>query len=384
MRNVDIVETYTGDCEQRQHSVGEDHARGHRRSQRRHEPRDWSARSRYAASLPCLLAALLLLVHLSQAQDAYPDTQAMTQISKSYLHVEITGDIVTVQVRDVAIQDLLAEIARQSNLTMVLPAPLSERISLEFDRLPLPKALVRILRKHNFALRSAQSLSGTQTAREVRPGKLWIFPYRSGDHPDPQDPQGFAAADTAAVHALEIKLLDGEVVTRQQAIEDLSALGSAEVIAPLSRALADADARVRVATVSALANVGGDQAAATLVVALNDTDVWVREEAVYALGEIGGDTAVHALAQALHDDEKRVRKAAIATFADIGGDAGAQALAVALHDQDPSLRAEAVAALGEIGGEAAVGLLQQALVDHAAGLREIAAEILAELSHNNQ
>jgi HEAT repeat protein len=240
--------------------------------------------------------------------------------------------------RDVCLKDLLAEVARQSDLAVVSHDRLDERVTLEFRDLPLRKAMKRILRDRSFVWLSAQASAGANSSRNARPNMLWVFSK------GPRDP--------------------------------------AE-IAPSNLAVVNEHATARLDAISALADVGGDQAVAVLTAAaLSDSDSSVREEAVDALADVGDDTGIHGLEQALTDPEYHVRKAAVEALADIGGDASALALTVALKDREVSLREEAVDALGEIGGQTAIRLLRQAAEDEDedGSIREAATEYLDELS----
>jgi hypothetical protein len=103
------------------------------------EPLARRALTRRAVRLACLVAGLTLLVDFVRAQDTLEGRRAATQTSPGYLHVETADDIVTVTARDVAVKDLLEEIARQSGLVLVLRDPLDERVTVKLYRLPCPR-----------------------------------------------------------------------------------------------------------------------------------------------------------------------------------------------------------------------------------------------------
>ncbi len=305
------------------------------------------------ARCPALLASFVTCAALLGCVDA-PDpltaVQPTPHASGGYFEVATEDEFVTVKARDVSVRAVLQEVARQSDCAIVSHEPLDERVTLDFQRLPLPEALARILRDQSFVLRAS-----TGSPSDHR--KLWVLS----------------------------KGLGGEYVSHLVPpavyFEDLDALRTEESMGSLSLALADADANVRVDAVSTLADARGDESAAGLAAAaLSDGVSSVREEAVYALGEIGGAIALRALKQALLDPDDDVREAAIEAFANLGGDESAMALAVALIDSDVSVRAAAVDALGEMGGATANRLLRQALVDEESSIRESAAELLAKPS----
>lgn len=310
--------------------------------------------------LACLVAGLTLLGSTAGAGDTHDGSQPTARASPGYLHVEIVDESVTVKARDGDVKGLLEEIARQSDLVIDLHGPLDERVTIEFDRLPVPEALDRILRGRDFVLRYFDPSSDPATPANAYPSKLWVFSKGLGDHNAPPE-NGDAAFTREGVGGARAQEADASLVR-------------------LSLALADDDVKVRLEAVSELASIESDQAAAALATALSDGDPSVREEAACGLGEIGDETDLEILEQALMDPDLRVREAAVEAVTDIGGDDSAWALAFALTDVAPSLREDAVYALSEIGSETAIGILQQVLTDEQRSVREAAAEVLAELS----
>ena len=218
--------------------------------------------------------------------------------------VHIADDLLTVKVRDASVEELVEEIARQSGLNIVWYGAISERITLNFERLALEQALTRILRHHSFALASA------------RPGKLWIIPKGAEGSP----PQTAAANESEQEDFLQDESIDLTLLIaalrsedsweREEAVEALGEIGGPESAQFLGVALQDEDEDVRQAAIAALAQIGGDRAAQVLGVALEDEDEWFREEAVEALGEIGGNSAIRLLEQALSDEYDGVRDTA--------------------------------------------------------------------------
>ncbi|MCK5352909.1 hypothetical protein KAJ77_10010, partial [bacterium] len=106
--------------------------------------------------------------------------------------VRIANNLLTVKVYDASVEELIEEIARQSGLNIVWYGAISERITLNFERLALEQALARILRHHSFALASA------------RPGKLWIIPKGAEGSP----PQTAAANESEEEDFLQDESID--------------------------------------------------------------------------------------------------------------------------------------------------------------------------------
>ncbi len=327
-----------------------------------------------------LVVGLLLFVNGVTAQDGFEDRQVSADNVTSYLHVDVSDDLVTLTAHNMGVRDVLDEIARQSDLIVVSHDPLAHRLTLELERLPLYEALIRIMRGRSYLLHQAQAVTGARIADDERQSTLWVF--SDGSAAEPRYNQ--AASHSlwkikSAIEVLQSQLMSDDIRVRQEAIMGLRRLKVNEVIAPLSYALADEDKKVRVKAIYALADIGGDNAVAALAAASADENTWVRAETAYALGTLGGDTAIQVLKHALHDADSEVRESAIEAFTDIGGGQSAGALAVALQDADASLRVEAVEALAEIGGETAMRLLDQALEDQDNAVRKAANEARAEL-----
>ncbi len=333
-----------------------------------------------AARRAGLVAGLLLFVNCVMAQDGYEDRQISADSTTSYLHVQMSDDLVTLKAYNVGVRDVLEEIARQSDLIVVSHASLDGRLTLELERVPLSEVLWRIMRDQSYLLYQAQATTGVRNANHEHPSTLWIFSEGTADDPGHAEAASHSSLDTTvAIEVLQSELMSDDVRTRQEAIKGLRRLKANEAIAPLSFALADEDKKVRVKAIYALADIGGDDGVAALAAASGDENAWVRAETAYALGTIGGDTAIQVLKHALYDADNDVRRSAIEAFTEIGGGQSARALAVALQDADPSLRVEAVEALAEIGGTTAIGLLAQALQDQDSAVQKAADEALAEL-----
>ena len=327
-----------------------------------------------------LVACILLFVSYVTAQDVFEDRQVSADSATSYLNVEISDDLVTLHAHNVAVRDVLDEIAHRSDLMVVSHGPLHGRLTLELERLPLYEALRRIMRDQSYLLYQAQAATGARIANHERQSTLWVFSDESAHDPGYTETSNhFVWETTSAIEVLQTQLMSDDIRVRQEAIKGLRRLKVNEVIAPLSYALADEDKKVRVKAIYALADIGGDDAVAALVAASGDENAWVRAETAYAMGMLGGDTAIQVLKHARHDSDSNVRETAIAAFQDIGGGQSASALAVALQDTDATLRVEAIEALADIGGETAMRLLDQALEDQDNGVRQAANEALSEL-----
>lgn len=336
--------------------------------------------TRPGTHLACVFVLLTLVAPMTQAQDRLQGAQATDRPVSAVFRVQVVDELVTVTAKDAGVFELVEEIARQSELALVSGNSGDQRISIEFNRLPLREALSLILRHHDFALETARPPWEAPESGYSYSGRLWIFTRMAQSDPsDETDDPAFPSKIMATISALRAELASEDANTREAAVDDLGTLDAVEAISPLSFALGDQDEHVRLAAISALADIGGEQAAAALSIAARDQNPGIRGEAIVALANIGHEAGIRILERALDDEDKDIREAAVAAVAEIGGDDAARAVAIALYDEDVAIREAAVDALAEIGDEDAIDYLQQALNDHNRFVREAAVHHLSAL-----
>ena len=270
--------------------------------------------------------------------------------------VEVAHRLVTVQVRDAPLSEVLDEIARQTGLTIEGHAAIDSRMTIDLEQIRLEAALRLILEGQSYAVEFALEAIPDKGEHIRVPQRLRISP----DDPD-------VAARSWSPDDVADAGLDGNTIdpTKIRAVLESSD-----------------DPWDREDAVEALAESGQPHVAVPLItVALIDRNEDVRLAAVEALATLGGDAAAKALQTALRDEESTIREAAIETLEALGGEQAARSLAVALQDTDADLRERAVDALGNIASPSAVQLLEYAwAADEDASVREAAAAWLTELS----
>ena len=210
-----------------------------------------------------LLAAFMCGARVPQARPAEPERTPGAQL------VHVANGLLTVNVRETSLKELLEEIARQSGLVLEGEASIAERITIQLHQLHLEEGLRVILDGQSYALE--YSLATRDEDRQIIrvPTRLRIFPR--GD----------------------LSAAQREPVDR----EAEAGLGDASMDVPrLPAVLEDAaEARVNEEALEALAESGLRHVALPLVpFALTDRDEAVRQVAD-ALGDIGGSTAVQPL-----------------------------------------------------------------------------------------
>lgn len=273
-----------------------------------------------------LVVSLPVALATPPVRDMSPPNHGALSIVTASNTVRCADGLLSVQVRDVALGELLDEVASQCGIALVRYVALTQKLTLDFQRLPLEKGLRRILRSRSYVLQSAPPTLGKQPATAARAQTLWLLPQGNEKYWT-QSPISVATsgakflADESAldVSNLESVLSAGNIEDREQAAVALGKRGHARAVAPLSRALADRNADVREAAIASLAEIGGTEAAQALATALRDDDPRMREQAVDALGEVGGQTATGLLHQALTDEVAFVRQAATEMLEQLSG-----------------------------------------------------------------
>jgi hypothetical protein len=267
--------------------------------------------------LSCLAVAFtflsLITTPITQAGNELDAAEARTTTAEGPRLVEFADDLLTVDVRDVSLKELLQEVARQGGLTIMMDGSIDERMTVRFDKLPVDDGLRRILRDQNFVLKYAQR--AIEESQWARPRIMEVRILARSDDTAPiqtsrvddvqsRDPGPEVAPERSQPGAA---LGSEGRRARKKAAEALGESGGPEAIGPLRLALEDRDNGVREAAVSALARIGGEEAVESLDLAVQDQSYWVRKKAVRALGQIGGERAALLLAQALADEDELIR-----------------------------------------------------------------------------
>ena len=282
------------------------------------------------------------------------------------LSVRVDGGLVSLVARDVPVQDVLQEIATQSDLRVVQHVALDRVITLIIGRQPLPEVLDEILKNVSYQLYQATSNADEAESDNPVPSTLWIFSEGS-------------SLELGATIFFEAVILHGSFLDKKEAIRELRRLGTPDAANTLSLALSDPNSRVRDAAFAALSKFDGEEALAAIASASVDSDPWVRSEAANALSSSDTASAVQYLNLAFNDPDPRVRMTVIEAFTDIPSERAVAALGLALRDEDPAVRMHAVDALEEIGGEIAFQTLMQAQADDDPDVAEAVSESLSLL-----
>jgi len=266
------------------------------------------------------------------------------------LSVRVDAGLVSLSAYNISVQDVIDEIATQSDLRVVQHVTLNRVVNLSFERQSLPDALDEVLENDSYQLFQAATHEEGVGIDNPVPGTLWLFSEGSSLAP-------------AATMFFEAVILHGSWREKKEAIRELRRLGTPDAVNTLSLALSDEDSRVRDAAFEALSRIDSDEAVAAAASASADADPWVRSEAALALSSGNSESAVQYLKLAFNDPDPRVRVTIVQALTDIPGEQAIATLRLALRDEDQAVRVHAVEALEEISGEIAFQALMQARRD---------------------
>jgi hypothetical protein len=268
-------------------------------------------------ALAILLTSVLLAGFpggLTANQGEPPEEGAAAPVA---VHVE--GGLVSVDVRDEPLADVLRAIAQQAGVELEVHSGGDDRVTDSFDDVRVGESIQRLARGHDVILVFGAASDGTARQRLVA---AHVY-EASAPATVPADPKQRAA------HLREVRQLIRQARQKQPgAVNSLIALLSS-----------DPDPTIRRTAASALGSIGGPEAVAALTTALNDQEASVRVSALTALGRRREESAVPSLAQvAARDSEASVRRAAVWALSSLRSDEARRAIEGAASDPDSSVR----------------------------------------------
>ena len=320
------------------------------------------------------LTSLLVGLLLSQPTASVVVAQHLSEPSTKPSAVEIAydpaTDLVSIKSLDAPLGTVLRQVAVKTRVTMTLPKEvLDQRVSVEFNRLPLEHALKRLLEGFNSTLvydlasgpiSSASNEAPTarlakiivlsrKAAREVRSGYETMSP--NYEEPAAQRPaemlraliEGRPEMARGAVDALRepsreqererivVALLErldnGLLVPPDGVLVALKELAPERARDALVERLSGGDPRMRVIAAAALGRLGDEGAVQPLLSILTENDEVARRVAASSLALIGGQQAMDALLQSYVAGDNRIRYPVSVAIASFGDERSQKALA---------------------------------------------------------
>lgn len=285
--------------------------------------------------------ALSLIYPWSVAHAGNPTTPTGTQIK-----IDVSGELLSVQVENVALGDVLQRIARQGGFPIDMPQPPNKTISATFNDVPLELGLLKLLETCSAVVVYKSEPELGSVAIE----KLYVL------SPSPVRVANGAVVKNNANKVFEAELSqadilfnkDMSVAERYSAMRRWMNRPDETTIPEVARLLAETeDSGLRRMAMVGLERTKGPLAIAALSDALshNDDEV-VRIRAVRSLGRKLGIEALPDLASvALEDSSAAVRRVAVVTLARFDTKATMEILQLAQSDPDEFVRRAARAAL---------------------------------------
>jgi len=275
----------------------------------------------------------LLAVSVLSVDGRAVSSAAVEQGSASQIHVTFEDGLLTVDVREAPLGDVVRVIGERAGARVIISNDITTRVTGSFTRVPLEEGIRRLVRGHSLVLVYAPS--GSRAAAGVLSEIQVIGSSRLADVQTRTHVLTGSDADSAD-HAGQLR-----------AVGMLAGRRDAAAAADLARMLsADPDPVIRTQAATALGRVGTAEAATALTAALGDQAVSVRVQGVHALRMVEGVRALGRLREVLtRDPDSRVRRAAARALAELPGEDARWALEVGTSDPDDSVREEVAGAL---------------------------------------
>ena len=262
----------------------------------------------------------------------------------SAIHVNIQRGLLTVDLRDAPLAEVLRAIGERAGLKVAIDGEASSLVTESFAGVPLEEGIKRLVGDASLVFKYAASPGD---ASAVALSEVWIYVRSPGDQEvtgaDVNEQPDVATSENWVNQAL----LRPEPVARLDAVRELARQPEEATVGVLGQILSgDEDPIVRREAAAALGRVGGAEAAAALTPALSDKEPAVRMQAVRAIGRIGDDGGAQALGAVLSGDpDPLVRRLAVRALSAQGIAVSRAALEAATSDPNESVRREAASAL---------------------------------------
>jgi hypothetical protein len=256
----------------------------------------------------CAIGALTLALALSAQQQtpsssstpSSPQVSSPAEAAEKKATVTYAQGRLTINAQDQALAWVLQKISDRARVAIITDEAIGdERVSLQFEDIPLEQALRQVLEPYDAFYFYGVDKKGPASSLKA----VWIYPRGEGQGLSPVPPE-----DWASTRDMQGRLRDPDPQVRSRALE-------------------------------ALVERTGNQAVNSVVDALGDQDSEVRARALYAALSAGVELPPSYLYQALQDQSANVRFLALESLA---RDPNIQMIAErALHDPSPHVQHKA-------------------------------------------
>jgi hypothetical protein len=229
-------------------------------------------------------------------------------------------NLLTVSVKNIPLEKVLTEIAKQTSIKISLYAPAQEPVWAEFSELSLEKGLKRLTKGFNsvFIYDLEGSEKGESQIKEViiyaKTGASTGKGPRTLTSRQVVGPQSGDSRESDLSTRPET-LVDEDKILQPTRVAGQAEAGGDDPVVDLGRVLTrDQDGDVKVDAAGRLGDLGDERALVPLVGALGDNDPEVRKRAADALCQIGGENVIRALEGCLSDGNEDLREIAAETL----------------------------------------------------------------------
>ena len=214
----------------------------------------------------------VLIGVLNEAQGSYPAGQEKKVCSKGGFFIESAGELLSVDIRDGVLKEVLHEISEQQGITFLIADTLGgEKVMARFSQIKLDKGLSKILKDYNCIYLYDQGMGGGSDALLVKLKEVRVYPRVS---------QGKQLSFMTIAKGVQLSASVAKEKAPESTKKDTD-------VDSLVSGLKDADSKVRMEAVRELNQIGGEKAVAPLAHAVKDWNRNVSQEAKKALTDIG-------------------------------------------------------------------------------------------------
>lgn len=230
-----------------------------------------------------IIISFFITYKVAQGSYSPKQTEGTAISADSNFFAEYVGDVFTVDIRDVDLEEVLRQISRKNGITFFLPPSLAkERVMVRFSNLKLDEGLGKILHHYNrifIYLEESYPFAGPSITRltEVR---IYPLSYKGRI----EGPLIIRPESSEAILKDKVKDEDKVIIIKKR-VEQLEEKGE-KSIEDLSLDLRDEDRELRMEAIKALAKIDDERVVAPLARAMRDKDPEVKREAEKALKEI--------------------------------------------------------------------------------------------------
>jgi len=231
-----------------------------------------------------IIVLLNFIISYTLVQGNYQPKQneVSTVSSEGNLFTQLKERLLTADIRDVALKEVLQQISDQNGITFLLPASLEEeKIMVRFSNLEIDEGLVKILNPYNRIFIYKEDHNPPQPPI-IRLTEVRIYPRNNKS----KLKEKLISISRGSKQFVEDIDNDREkhVIRRSGEIEERNEKRS---VKSLSSALKNRDPKKRLKAVKTLAKLDTVDAIEALSTAIRDKNTGVKKEAIDALKEIG-------------------------------------------------------------------------------------------------